>query len=74
MTYRTTLTPQEFALAIGQLGFQYFETSCYATTYHRGNDLLSIEEPEHETFEELEIATDFRLSDAEMEHLKARKL
>jgi hypothetical protein len=74
VTYRTTLTPQEFALAIGQLGFSYVETSCFATTYRRGNDLVSAEEPEHEVFEELEIATDFSFTADELAHLKARQL
>lgn len=74
MTYRTILTSQEFSSAVAALGFEYLETSCHSTTYFRGDDLLSIEEPEGEVYEDLEIATDFRLTDAELAALKARKL
>lgn len=74
MTYRTTLSPQEFSFAVAALGFKYLETSCHSTTYFRGGDLLSIEEPSSAIFEDLEIATDFRLTDAELAALKARKL
>ena len=74
MTYRTTLSPQQVALVMGQLGFSYLETSCFCTTYYRGNDLVSVEEPENEAFEELEIATDFNFTAKELAQLKARKL
>ena len=76
MTYRTTLTPQDFATAITQLGFKYLETSCHATTYVRDcgrgahGDLVSIEEPEVQVFVDLEVATDFRFTHVEMEALK----
>jgi len=73
MAYRTTLSPLEFALSMGQLGFSYVETSCHSTTYRRGNDLLSIEDPDTETFVDLEIATDFRLTPEEQQHLKVTK-
>lgn len=73
---RTTLTPQEFANAIEAEGFRYLETSCSCTTYHHPdrNDLLSIEEPESGVYEDLEIATDFRMDDAMLRRLKARRV
>lgn len=74
MTYRTTLSPQDFATAITRLGFQYLETSEFSTTYFRGNDLLSVEDPEHQIYCDLEVATDFRFTDEECAALKLRKM
>lgn len=74
MTYRTTLSPQDFATAITRLGFTYVETSEFSTTYARGNDLLSVEDPEYQIYFDLEVATDFRFTDEECAALKLRKM
>ncbi len=74
MAYRTTLTPMEFADAAASIGFEYLETSCHCTTYTRNGDLMSIEDPTDDVFEDLEIATDFRLTDNEMQVLRATKV
>ena len=74
MTYRTTLSPQDFATAVTRLGFTYVETSEFCTTYARGNDLLSVEDPEHQIYCDLEVATDFKFTDAECLALKVRRL
>jgi hypothetical protein len=71
MTYRTTKSPQELAPILEGLGFTYLETSCSCTTYHRNGDLISIEEPDAVIFEDLEIATDFRLAAHEIVALGA---
>jgi hypothetical protein len=63
---RTTLSLFDFALAAESLGFKFLESSCFSTTYVRGNDLLSIEEVSDPVFEDLEIATDFRLTAREL--------
>ena len=74
MAYRTTLTPQELAPVLASLGYEYLETSCFSTTCVRHGSLLSVDEPEGEVFEDTEIATDHRLTNHELEALKARKL
>jgi hypothetical protein len=74
MTYRTSLSEVEFADAMASLGFSYPETSCFATTYTRGSEMLSIESPASPVYEDLEIATDFRLSTTEMATLHAWKV
>lgn len=73
MAYRTTLSPQDFATAITRLGFIYVETSEFSTTYARGNDLLSVEDPEHLVYCDLKIATDFRFTESECAALKVTK-
>lgn len=69
--YRTQFGPREIATALEALGFSYVESSCSCTTYARGSDLLSIEEPDGEVYEDVEIATDFRLSPLELGALGA---
>ena len=71
MAYRSILSQKSLAIQLQSLGFEFVESSCFCTTYKRGNDLLSVEEPEAETYEDLEIATDFRLSSSEITLLGA---
>ena len=71
MAYRSILSPQALAIQLKDMGFEYVETSCFCTTYKRSTDLLSVEEPEAEIYEDLEIATDFRLSPSEITLLGA---
>lgn len=67
--YRTTLDSSSFDRAARAIGFTFLEASCFCTTYTRGSDVMSIEEPTAETYEDREIATDFRLSRQEKETL-----
>ena len=71
MAYRSILSPQAIATQLRGMGFEYVESSCFCTTYKRGTDLLSVEEPQAEIYEDLEIATDFRLSPSEITLLGA---
>lgn len=70
MAYFTSLTEQEFAAAISALGFDYVSTTDFSTRYRAGLDVLDLIAPESEIYEKLEVVTDFRLSDNDMEALK----
>ena len=71
MPIRTSLTPNEFRDAVASLGFSFLESSCFCTTYVRGGDLLSIEEPTADVYEDLELAFDFAMSADTMAALHA---
>jgi hypothetical protein len=71
MAYRTILSPKSLATQLQDMGFEYVESSCFCTTYKRGSDLLSVEDPQAEIYEDLEIATDFRLTKDEITLLSA---
>ena len=71
MAYRSILSPKSLAIQLQDMGFEFLESSCFCTTYKRGTHLLSVEEPQAEIYEDLEIATDFRLSPSEITLLGA---
>lgn len=70
MTYFTSLTEQEFAKVASDLGFDYVSTTDFSTRYRAGMDVMDLIAPETEVYEKLEVVTDFRLSDNDMEALK----
>lgn len=70
MAYFTSLTEQEFATAVSALGFDYVSTTDFSTRYRAGVDVIDLIAPESEVYEKLEVVTDFRLSDSDMEALK----
>lgn len=70
----TTLTPQDFAVAVKRVGFDYLDTTSHSTTYRNpaSDDLISIAEPTAEVYETLEVWTDCRLTPEQIETLKTR--
>lgn len=70
----TTLSPQDFAVAAKQIGFDYLDTTSFCTTYRNpaSDDLISIAEPTAEVYETLEVWADCRFTPEQREILKIR--